>query len=84
MFPLFLDRASVSLFADAGSAWGPRTLGRFSTNWITSAGAELNLDAAIQYDIPYRLRIGVAVPVVDHSFNGAGPLSVYASLGLAF
>ena len=31
--------------------------------WLGSAGAELQLDAAVQYDFPFRFRVGVAAPV---------------------
>mgnify|MGYP006175029325 CR=1 FL=1 len=32
-------------------------------DWIVSAGGEINLDAALPYDVPYRFRLGVAAPV---------------------
>lgn len=83
-FPVFLDRTSLSLFADAGSAWGPAVRARFSDAVLASVGAELNLDLALQYDVPYRVRLGIAAPVVDRSYGGASPVSVYVRLGLAF
>ena len=30
--------------------------------WLASAGAELVVDLAVQYDVPYRVRIGAAAP----------------------
>ncbi|HET7563585.1 MAG TPA: hypothetical protein VFJ96_01225 [Gemmatimonadaceae bacterium] len=83
--PVFLDRVSIALFGDAGSAWTDnRLFGTFSTNLLASVGGELNFDTAWQYDVPYRLRLGVAVPVVDHSLFKTSPVSVYVRLGVAF
>ena len=51
--------------------------------WLASAGAELVVDLAVQYDVPYRLRIGAAAPY-------AGPVGVarrgafYVTLGSLF
>jgi hypothetical protein len=47
---------------------------------LASAGAELVVDLAVQYDTPYRLRIGAAVPYAaprDVSRGGA----FYVTLG---
>ena len=84
-FPVYLDRISVALFGDAGTAWSENPVfGRFADDWLASVGAELNLDTAWQYDIPYRVRVGLAVPVVDHSFFKTSPVSVYVRLGISF
>lgn len=82
-WPVFLDRASVSLFADAGTAWGSAITGP-ARNWIASAGAELNLDTALQYDVPYRLRVGLAAPIVNHSLVTPSAVSVYFQVGYQF
>lgn len=72
LLPLFLDRFSLSTFADAGRAWCPSNSAQrvaalcespnVRGGWLASAGTELNVDLALQYDVPYRLRIGVAKP----------------------
>lgn len=89
VLPVFLDRTSVALFADAGRAYCPpgtllacesRTGGR----WLSSVGAELNLDAALQFDVPYRIRLGVAVPTVGGGVYRTGGASFYAAVGSAF
>lgn len=69
MTPLFLDRTSLSLFADAGRAFcagsgAPACApSSFNNSTLASVGGELNLDAALQYDTPYRFRLGIARPV---------------------
>jgi WD40-like Beta Propeller Repeat len=70
-FTVYGDRLSVSLFSDAARAWCPASL-RANTvvclpngvrdGWLASAGAELIIDLAVQYDVPYRVRLGSAVP----------------------
>lgn len=85
MWPLFLDRTSLSVFGDAGSASGGlETTGSLADNWIASAGAELGINLAVPYDVPYLLRIGVAAPVVNHSGLGVSSPRVYFRLGFAF
>jgi hypothetical protein len=73
-FTLFADRTSLALFSDVARAWCPGSLARVNTvvceapgrrdGTLASAGAELVLDLAVQYDVPYRLRVGAAQPVV--------------------
>jgi hypothetical protein len=89
-WPVFLDRTSVALFADAGAAWrgvggsaGPHNQ-TSPRDWLASVGAELDLDTGFQYDVPYRLRLGIARPVVDHSLVKTSAVSVYFQLGYAF
>ncbi len=94
-FTFFADRLSMTVFSDAGRAWCPSAFAAQSASiglcerpgardgWIASAGAELVLDAALQYDIPYRFRIGAAAPYVAPagiSRRGA----FYLSLGSFF
>ncbi len=103
LLPAFLDRVSLSAFADAATAWcpadvdrGEQTLCRRTSTgapnlvvspdaprWLTSVGAELNLDAALQYDQGYRLRVGVAAPVRETQ-RASNRVSVYGTLGLSF
>jgi len=94
-FGFFADRMSMTLFSDAGRAWCPGSLAsqRASVGlcerpgvrdgWIASAGAELVVDVALQYDAPYRIRLGAALPYVAPagvSRRGA----MYVSLGSYF
>ena len=51
---------------------------------IASAGAELDLDAGLQYDVPYRLRLGLAFPLVNRSLRSVSGTSVYFQLGYQF
>ena len=89
-FTLFVDRMSVTLFSDAARAWCSGALARSANvvcerpgerdGWLASAGAELVVDLAVQYDTPYRVRIGAAAPYVaprDVSRGGA----FYVTLG---
>ena len=95
LLPVFLDGVSMSVFTDAGRAWcGNDVRGTPSASalcflpgvrdgWLASAGAELSLDLGVQWDAPYRLRLGAAQPVArpaDVSRNG----SVYFTLGTSF
>jgi hypothetical protein len=85
MWPVFLDRTSLSLFGDAGSASGGFGMpGSLADRWIASAGAELGIILAEPYDLPYLLRIGVAAPVVNHSGLNVRGASVYVRLGFSF
>lgn len=82
---MFLDRTSLSAFADVGSASGGFGMpGSIVDHWIASAGAELGINLAVPYDVPYLLRVGVAVPVVNHSALAGRGASVYMRLGFSF
>ena len=94
-FPAFLDRSSVNLFADAGTATcvaKPRYAGVCAPSGvnghvIASAGAELALNAAVVLiDMPFTWRIGVAVPVAgrDLAPSDRRTASIYIGTGLAF
>ena len=74
--PLFFDRLSGSIFADAGAGWDPAPV-----SWIASAGAEVALDIAWLYDDAYRLRVGAARPVAG---SGREDGRVYVLLGTSF
>jgi hypothetical protein len=82
-WPVFLDRTSLALFTDAGTAWGAGSDGTAS-NYIASAGAELDLDTGLQYDVPYRLRLGLAFPIVNRSLRRVSAANVYFQLGYQF
>jgi hypothetical protein len=91
MLPVFLQRVSAVIFADAASAWCPGGLAESVLcpdgtphDWMASAGAEVHLDAAYQYDVPYKVRLGVATPLAGRQYFGGGSVAVYFALGLAF
>jgi len=87
-----VDRASVALFAEAGAAWcqaaaieRPACRGAATRpDWLRSAGAELDLDVALQYDVSYRFRVGVAVPQANAAAGVAGGAQAYVTVGRAF
>jgi hypothetical protein len=90
---VFLNRMSITAFSDAGRAWCPNALvARKSVlcepagtrdGWIASAGAEIVVDLAVQYDTPYRLRFGGAVPYVAPA-GVARRGAMYVTLGSYF
>ena len=87
--PLLFDKISMSAFAEAGRAYCPvGTGGVCSINrsgpWLSSAGAEVDLDTALQYDFPARFRLGFAAPLTGRDETGARALSLYFTLGSSF
>ncbi|MDA1080667.1 MAG: hypothetical protein O2973_03165 [Gemmatimonadetes bacterium] len=89
--PVYFQRLSAAVFADGATAWCPTgstasPICRTATprEWMGSAGAELHLDAAVQYDSPYRLRVGLAVPTVGRRFFGSSSVATYVTVGLPF
>ncbi len=86
---VYSDRLSVVLFTDAARAWCPASLRRNTVvclpngvrdGWLASAGGEVVLDLALQYDVPYRVRLGTAVPYVA-PVGVSRTASVYVTLG---
>jgi len=85
MWPVFLDRTSLSLFADAGSASGAfGQPGSLADHWVSSVGGELGINLAVPYDVPYILRVGVAVPVTNNSGVPVSSATLYLRLGFSF
>jgi hypothetical protein len=90
LIPFFVDRVSLAVFADAARAACPASAqpacspSAFDGPTLASMGAELNLDSALQFDVPYRFRFGIAHPLRGASYAGASALSAYATLGLGF
>ena len=91
MLPVFLQRLSGVVFTDAASAWCPYGLTESvlcpdgtPRDWMASAGAELHADAALEYDVPYTFRFGIATPLAGRQYFGGGNVVVYFALGLAF
>jgi outer membrane protein assembly factor BamA len=95
MVPLFLDRVSVAAFADGGRAWcdgAVRASAQASVlclpagvrdGWMASAGAELAMDLGVQWDTPFRVRLGWAQPVVRPLDIARGG-TVFFTLGSSF
>ena len=76
---LHFDRAFLTLFADAGNAWGRDNLSLASTpKPLLSAGAEFVYDFGILY-VPFRFRIGAAYGFTNP--KGAVP---HVHLGASF
>ena len=92
ILPVLFDRISFAAFADAGRAFCPTSadpdgvcrLARDDSPWLASVGGEIDLDTAIQYDVPARFRLGLAVPVAGRSAVGATSASVYLTVGSSF
>jgi hypothetical protein len=90
--PIYFQRTGLTVFGDAGSAWCPANATATSVciadspphTTLASVGAELLLDAALEYDTPTRFRFGVAAPVHGREATGAGKLTVFFSLGQPF
>ena len=92
--PFYLSRTGLTLFGEAASAWCVRTSRRECVDlpdnrpWIASLGAEVWLDASASYDVPYRVRFGVAAPVRSQGDAGSSPEwldpHLYISFGAAF
>ncbi len=95
LLPLFVDRLSMNVFADAGRTWcsaavreTPSAAGlclppSVRQGWLASTGAELALDLGVQWDIPYRVRAGVAQPVLRPG-DVSRQTSFYFTLGSSF
>ncbi|MGE5098919.1 MAG: hypothetical protein ACM3SX_02945, partial [Deltaproteobacteria bacterium] len=94
--PFFLDRSSLTLFGDYGSAWCPnlaadREVCNSNTPLLTrrvsiaSAGAELNLNLGVlSWDTPYRFRLGVVSPQHNAAYFGRQSVQVYVVSGISF
>lgn len=90
LIPIFLDRTSVTLFADAARASCPIgatpacSPSAADGPTLASIGAELDLDSALQFDVPYRFRIGLAHPLSGAAYAAAASLSAFATVGGSF
>jgi hypothetical protein len=96
ILPFFLDRSSLTLFGDYGTAWCPNiATGREVCNQtsqlltqrtdIASVGAELNLTLGVlSWDSPYRLRIGLVTPTHNQAFFQRTSWQMYVVGGISF
>jgi hypothetical protein len=91
--PLLFDRLSATAFTDAGRAYCPASAlstaavcnaSDVGNPWLASVGGEVNLDAALYYDVPARIRLGVAAPVSGRSETRAKTVSFYLTFGSSF
>jgi hypothetical protein len=73
--PLGADKLAFAVFGDLGDAWGPGEDARLHR--LRSFGAELIGDLTVSYDLPLRVRVGVAQPA-------AGQTQLYAAFGSDF
>ncbi len=73
--PLGADKLAFAVFGDVGDAWDVGERARL--NRLRSVGAELIGDMTVNYDVPLRLRLGVAQPATGHT-------RVYAAFGADF
>jgi len=63
--PFGADKFSFAVFGDIGDAWNPGEPARL--NRLRSIGVELVSDVTVSYDLPLRVRIGVAQPATGHA-----------------
>jgi len=73
--PFGTDKLALSVFSDMGDAWDRGEGIRLYR--LRSVGAELVADMTVSYDLPLRLRFGVAQPAAGHS-------RFYAAFGADF
>jgi len=96
VLPFFIDRSSLTLFGDWGTAWCPNiVIGRDVCNQpspiltgrlkIASVGGELNLNLGVlSWDSPTHLRFGLAVPTHDRAIFARSATQFYVVAGLSF
>jgi hypothetical protein len=63
--PLGADKLSVAVFGDIGDAWDPGEAPQLTH--LRSVGAELVADVRVRYDLPLRVRVGVAQPATGQT-----------------
>ena len=74
--PLGLKQLSCTLFYEGGNAWNDD---KFPSNYLTSAGLELNFDTFLFYIVNVNIRVGFA-----QGFDEGGEGRYYLSLGSTF
>jgi hypothetical protein len=81
--PAGVQRAQQPLCRRTASGSPDLAASPAAPRWLASVGAELALDAALQYDAGYRFRLGVAAPVAERE-RAERAVSAYVTLGLPF
>ncbi len=91
--PLFIDKVSALAFGEAGRAYCPAAAANgagaclpsdVGNPWMSSFGAELDVDTGIQLDYAARVRIGIAIPTVHRQELRAPASLIYATFGASF
>jgi hypothetical protein len=80
--PAFLDRVSLSFFAEVGGGWSEGEEPAPTT--LRDVGGEIVLDVGLIRDYPLRLRGGVGVPLTDGLGVNRGRVRGYVVLGSSF
>ncbi|MGH7568062.1 MAG: hypothetical protein ACREL9_03680, partial [Gemmatimonadales bacterium] len=80
--PVGADKLSLALFGDVGGAWDPGAPVRPAR--LRAAGVELVGDLTVTYDLPLRLRVGVAQPLADPPAGGGRRPRGYMAVGADF
>lgn len=80
--PVGADKLSLALFGDVGGAWDPGAPRRLTR--LRAAGVELVGDLTVNYDLPLRLRAGLAQPLADPPAGGPRRPHAYLALGADF
>jgi hypothetical protein len=80
--PVFLDRVSLTGFAEVGGGWLEGEEADLAA--LRDVGAEIVLDIGLIRDYPIRIRGGAAVPLRDGLGVSQGHVRWYLALGSAF
>ncbi|HEV8125257.1 MAG TPA: hypothetical protein VGP80_13510, partial [Gemmatimonadales bacterium] len=80
--PYGLDRLSLDFFYDYGRVWRASRAGL--PRDISSTGVELTWDLSVLYDVPLRIRTGLAVPLQDGSRTKRGKVAFGIAFGSDF
>ena len=80
--PYGLDRLSLALFYDYGRVWRVRRSGLPEV--LSSTGVELVWDLSVLYDVPLRIRTGLAIPLQDGSRTKQGKVAFGIAFGSDF
>ena len=75
--------AATAWCAD-GSARSPICPKVTAQAWMSSVGVELHLDTALQYDAPYRFRVGYALPTSQRALAPTPNGRAYFTVGVPF
>jgi hypothetical protein len=91
VIPVLLDRLAAAAFVEGGRAYCSQGDARSicagpvrNDPTLASVGGELYLDTALQYDVPARIRAGIAAPIHGQEFADTKRVSFYLAFGSAF
>ncbi len=90
--PVFIDKASLTLFGEAGRAFCPSSavtdgicrVGDAGNPVMRSAGLELNVDTGLQLELQARMRLGLAFALADRQRLRANRAQAYLTFGASF